>query len=237
MNLIGDNSDDMQKTNRYLKKISTPFFLIALFFCLSFSISSGFCEELKDNKAIDEKVRMFLEYRKGTWHDWNIPYADGKVLYDLILKNKYKKAIEIGTSTGLSAIWIAWALSKTGGKLITIEIDEGRHKKALANFKKAGLSGYIDARLADAHELVEKLKGPFDFVFSDADKDWYKNYFIALAPKLEVGGCFTAHNARNTGMEGIKEYIDYVTHLSNFKTTIDKTSSAGISISYKIAEK
>jgi caffeoyl-CoA O-methyltransferase len=132
---------------------------------------------------------------------------------------------------------MAWALSKTGGKLITIEIDEGRHKKALANFKEAGLSEYIDARLADAHELVEKLEGPFDFVFSDADKDWYTNYLIALAPKLEVGGCFTAHNARNTGMTGVREYLDYVKNLANFKTTIDKTSSAGISISYKIAEK
>jgi predicted O-methyltransferase YrrM len=89
---------------------------------------------------------------------------------------------------------IAWALNKTGGKLITNEIHEGRHKKALANFKEAGLSEYIDARLADAHELVNKLEGPFDFVFSDADKEWYKNYFIALEPKLEVGGCFTAHN-------------------------------------------
>jgi hypothetical protein len=39
----------------------------------------------------------------------------------------------------------------------------------------------------------------FDFVFSDADKDWYKNYFTALAPKLEVGGCFTAHHATNSG--------------------------------------
>ena len=115
--------------------------------------------------------------------------------------------------------------------------EEFKNKKALANFREAGLSEYIDARLADAHELVEKLKGPFDFVFSDADKDWYKNYFIALAPKLEVGGCFTAHNARNTGMEGIREYIDYVKNLPNFKTTIDKTSRAGISISYKIAEK
>ena len=95
----------------------------------------------------------------------------------------------------------------------------------------------IDARLADAHELVEKLKGPFDFVFSDADKDWYKNYFVALAPKLEVGGCFTAHNVKNFGMKGVREYMDYVTSLPNFKTTIDTTSSAGISISYKIAEK
>ena len=237
MNIVGGEFDDMKKIIGFLEKIYIPFLMIALIFIMSFSIRSGFCEELQDNKALDEKVRMFLENRKGTWHDWNIPYSDGKILYDLVLKNKYKKAIEIGTSTGLSAIWIAWAASKTGGKLITIEIDEGRHKRALANFKEAGLSEYIDARLADAHELVETLKGPFDFVFSDADKDWYKNYFIALAPKLEVGGCFTAHNARNTGAEGIREFIDYVTDLLNYKTTIDTTSRAGISISYKIAEK
>ncbi|KPJ75062.1 MAG: methyltransferase [Deltaproteobacteria bacterium SG8_13] len=203
---------------------------------MNFSIRTASCEELQNNKALDEKVRMFLQNRKGTWHDWNIPYSDGKILYDLVLKNKYKKAIEIGTSTGLSAIWIAWALSKTGGKLITIEIDEGRYKKALANFKEAGLSEFIDARLADAHDLVKKLKGPFDFVFSDADKDWYMNYFIALAPKLEVGGCFTAHNASYTGIEGIREFLDYVKRLPDFKTTIDTTSSAGISISYKIVQ-
>ena len=202
----------------------------------SLSIRSGICEEIRDNKVLDEKVEKFLESRKGTWHYWNIPYADGKILYDLVLKNNYKKALEIGTSTGLSAIWIAWSLSKTGGKLVTIEIDEDRYKQALANFKEAGLSEYIDARLADAHELVEKLEGPFDFVFVDADKEWSKNYFTALAPKLEVGGCFTAHNARNTGMEGIKEFLDYVKGLPNFKTTIDTTSSSGISISYKIAE-
>jgi predicted O-methyltransferase YrrM len=237
MNLKGDNFNDMQKTKDFMRKNSLSIFLIALSFCLSLLIRNGFCEAFQDNTAIDEKVRMFLEDRKDTWHDWNIPYADGKVLYDLIIENRYKKAVEIGTSTGLSAIWIAWALSKTGGKLITIEIDEGRYRKALANFKAAGLSEYIDARLADAHELVDRLKGPFDFVFCDADKNWYKNYFMALAPKLEVGGCFTAHNARNTAMEGVREYIEYVTNLPNFNTTIDKTSGAGISISYKTAEK
>ena len=226
----------MRKIFGFLK-IGVPFILLYIVLTLGFSIRSGYCEEPQDNTALDEKVRMFLENTKGKWHDWNIPYSDGKVLYDLIIKNKYTRAVEIGTSTGLSAIWIARALSKTGGKLITIEIHEGRYKKALANFKEAGLSEYIDARLADAHELVEELKGPFDFVFSDADKDWYKNYFIALAPKLEVGGCFTAHNARNTWSEGIREFIDYIKDLPNFKTTIDTTSTAGISISCKIAEK
>mgnify|MGYP001824620037 CR=1 FL=1 len=226
----------MQKIIGFLK-IYTSFLLVASILTLSFSIHSGFCEELQDNKALDEKVRLFLEKRKGKWHDWNVPYSDGKILYDLIIENKYKKAIDIGTSTGLSAIWIAWALSKTGGKLITIEIHEGRHKKALANFKEAGLSEYIDARLANAHDLVKKLEGPFDFVFSDADKDWYKNYFIDLAPKLEVGGSFTVHNASNNGMAGIKEFLDYVKRLPNFKKTINTTSRAGISISYKISEK
>ena len=220
----------------FLNKAFLPFLLIALILSSSLSIRSGICEEIRDNKLLDEQVEKFLERRKGTWHDWNIPYADGKILYDLDLNHGYKKALEIGTSTGLSAIWIAWALSKTGGKLITIEIDEDRYKQALANFKEAGLSEYIDARLADAHELVEKLQGPFDFVFVDADKEWSKNYFTALAPKLEIGGCFTAHNARNTGMNGMREFLDYVKGLPNFKTTIDTTSSSGISISYKIAE-
>ena len=142
----------MQKIIGFLKKSYIPFLLIALILTLSYSIRNGFCEELQDNKALDEKVRMFLENHKGKWHDWNVPYSDGKILYDLIIKNKYTKAMDIGTSTGLSAIWMAWALSKTGGKLITIEIDEGRHKRALANFKEAGLSEYIEARLADAHD-------------------------------------------------------------------------------------
>ena len=227
----------MLNLSSFPKKKCTRLILMISALCLSFSIQSASCEESRGSKTLDEKVSKFLQKRKGKWHDWNIPYSDGKVLFDIVLKNQYQAALEIGTSTGLSAIWIAWALSKTGGKLITIEIDEGRHRRALANFREAGLSEYIDARLADAHDLVEELNGPFDFVFSDADKDWYKNYFIALAPKIESGGCFTAHNASNLGMAGIREFLDYVKGLPNFRTTIDTTSRAGISISYKIAEK
>ncbi len=163
----------------------------------------------------------------------NVSALDGKILYDLIVKNNYAKALEIGTSTGHSAIWIAWALSKTGGKLITIEIDERRYRQALANFEQAGLSDYIDTRLADAHELVLQLEGPFDFVFCDADKGWYKNYLIAVLPKLEVGGCFTAHNVAGRLQWGIREFLDYLESLPNMETTIDRSSWAGISISYK----
>ena len=215
------------------RKFIIKFLIVFFIFFLCFHSIPGFSEAVKVHTNLDSKVMRFLKRHRNQWADWNVPEVDGKVLYDLILKNNYKKTLEIGTSTGHSTIWIAWALSKTDGKLITIEIDEGRYKKALANFKEAGLLEYIDARLADAHELVYKLEGPFDFVFSDADKEWYKNYFIALAPKLEAGGCFTAHNVSWKTDSGIKAFLDYVQNLPNFETIIDRSSQQGISMSYK----
>jgi len=195
-------------------------------------------QEPMDPKNIDKTVRAFLEQREGTWRDLNVPTSDGKILYDLIVKHKYTKALEIGTSTGHSAIWIAWALSKTGGRLVTIEIDKTRYEQALANFKEAGLSAYIDARLADAHDMVPKLEGPYDFVFCDADKEWYKNYFVAIEPKLEVGGCYAAHNVSGRGgMRGTGEFYDYVRNLSNYVTKIDRSSGSGLSISFKKSAK
>lgn len=215
------------------KGFSIRSFLIYLLLPSCLLINPVLAQETKERRSLDDKVKKFLENHRREWIDWNVSEADGKVLYDLIIRNKYKKALEIGTSTGHSAIWIAWALSKTGGELITIEIDKTRHETALANFSEAGLSDYIDARQADAHELVKKLEGPFDFVFSDADKEWYKNYFVALAPKLKVGGCFTAHNVSWKFDRGIKEFLDYVVRLPDFETRIDRSSQQGISISYK----
>jgi len=214
----------------YIMKTLIRLFMIVALLFLGSSVSA---QESTDQKAIDKKVRQFLENKGTTWHDMNVPDSDGKVLYDLIIKNNFTRALEIGTSTGHSGIWIAWALSKTGGKLITIEINEGRHKQAVENFKKAGLETFIDARNADAHEFVAELEGPFDFVFSDADKDWYTRYLKALLPKLEDGGCFTAHNVSNRYMSGIREFLDYLESLPYMETTIDRSSRSGISISYK----
>ncbi len=196
------------------------------------AVLSVFAQKTAVSKNLDATVEKFLNENRRNWHDWNVPYKDGQTLFNLIIKNNYVKALEIGTSTGHSAIWMAWALSKTGGKLITIEIDESRYNTALKNFKKAGVEELIDARLADAHQLVRGLKGPFDFVFSDADKEWYTQYFKEVDPKLAVGGCFTAHNVTD-GFGDVKTFLNYVRNLPNYETTIDRSSSSGISISYK----
>jgi predicted O-methyltransferase YrrM len=209
--------------------------LVAILVVLLGSTIPSYSQGVEKERPMDEKVRKFLDKMKNQWRDLNVPEQDGKILYEIIIQNKYKRALEVGTSTGHSAIWIAWALSKTGGKLITIEIDEGRRRQALANFKEVGLSGYIDARLADAHQLVNELLGPFDFVFIDADKEWYTNYAKALIPKLEPGGCMTAHNVEEGRfyMRGTREYYEYMKSLPEFETSLHPKSSAGMAISYK----
>ncbi|HEY8508471.1 MAG TPA: class I SAM-dependent methyltransferase [Steroidobacteraceae bacterium] len=186
----------------------------------------------QNSEELDKRVQAFLESRRGTWRDLNVPEVDGRTLHDLIVKNGYRNAVEIGTSTGHSGIWMAWALSKTGGRLITIEIDPERYRTALANFREAGLEKYVDARLGDAHEIVPGLAPPIDFVFSDADKDWYARYLRALWPKLSPGGCFTAHNVSGR-MPGIQEFLDELKRLPDAQTTIDRKSGAGLSITCK----
>ncbi len=218
-------------------KSCNPFWPVMIFMFLIIFSFPCYAENKTSDKSIDAKVKQFLNAHEYGWRDMNVPEVDGQKLYDLIIKGGYKNALEIGTSTGHSAVWMAWALSKTGGKLITIEIDEQRYNEALANFKKAGLSDYIDARLADAHQLVKELKGPFDFVFSDADKEWYKNYFVDLDPKIAVGGCFTAHNVSDSmwgrGQRGTREFTSYIKSLTTYNTTFFSEGS-GLSISYKV---
>jgi predicted O-methyltransferase YrrM len=219
-----------------------------ILFILALFMLSVIPQSLYAQTDIDSKVRTFLD--RNRWRDMNVPESDGKALYDIIVQNGYTRALEIGTSTGHSGIWIAWALSKTGGKLITLEIDESRHKTALANFKEVGLDQYIDARLGDAHIITEELEGPFDFVFSDADKEWYTNYLQTLLPKLTVGGCYVTHNVsqpRNTnvmgrGMRGGRGadgqnmgYVEFLLSRENLETTFIM-SGGGMSVSYKKAE-
>lgn len=210
--------------------------IIGLLFAALIFPGQVIAQSYEENPELDNRVRKFLSDNAGQWHDMNVPTVDAQMLYDLILKGNYKSALEIGTSTGYSGIYMAWALSKTGGKLITIDIDERRHKTAVENFKKAGLSAYIDARLADAHTLVKELSGPFDFVFSDADKYWYKNYFNDVDPKLETGGCFTTHNISEGRGGNSRDYLEYVRSLENYETTLYSDGN-GLLISYKRAEK
>ena len=214
-------------------KISTTLVLVLLFVWQSIS-----CYAQQNNQeSVDKKVEAFLDKHSRQWYDMNVPASDGKLLFDLILENNYRHAVEIGTSTGHSGIWMAWALSKTGGKLITLEIDETRYREAVENFREAGVDHIIDARLTNAHEIVPQLKGPIDFVFSDADKSWYQRYFLTIDPKLRVGGCFTTHNVSDRpGVRWNRDYLEFLLNLDHYETTVNN-KGGGMAISFKKSEK
>ena len=101
--------------------------------------------------------------------------------------------LEIGTFTGYSAICLAQGL-KPGGKLITTDINPEMEDFAMPFFEEAGLKDKINMLIGDSSEIIETLKGPFDLVFIDADKENYIHYFDLVFPKVSPGGYILADN-------------------------------------------
>lgn len=124
------------------------------------------------------------------------------IFYNILLKSKdAKKILEIGMSAGYSTIWFAEAISKkTGSRIITIDQDKKKIERAKRNFEDAGLSDLIDIRHGDALEVLLDIKNEsnssesFDFVFIDADKERYIQYFDAILPMVKPGGLIGADN-------------------------------------------
>jgi len=181
---------------------------------------------------LDRQVQAFLDAERSRWDYLNVPYQDGRILHDLAVRNGAKSILEVGTSTGHSTVWLAWAAAKRGGRVTTIEIDRGRHERALANLKRAGVAQYVDARLGDAHQLVGDLAGPWDFVFQDADKEWYLQYFRDLETRMAPRGCYTAHNVARPYARQVTEFLDYAKARPGVSFAFAQGASAeGISVS------
>ena len=124
----------------------------------------------------------------------SVPVSDGRVLRLLTEAVGARTVAEIGTSTGYSGLWFCLALQKTGGKLITFEIDSGRAATARKYFEQAGVAQMVTVIEGDAHEKVGSLKAPIDVVFIDADKEGYVDYLNKLLPLVRSGGLILAHN-------------------------------------------
>lgn len=186
----------------------------------------------------NDAIENFLIQQKSCWTDFNVPFEDGKLLEKLILANNCKTVLEIGTSSGHSTIWLAKAVAKTGGSVITIEIDKTGYEKAKRNFEAASVLHLIEAKLGDAMQLIPKLTQLFDFVFSDATwmtkpKESYLDFFKITEPKLAVGGLFTMHNVTD-GYGDDGRFFRYLDSTEKYETSILKASLNGLSVSRKL---
>jgi len=122
--------------------------------------------------------------------------SEGKLVQLLTQLSGAKRAVEIGTLAGYSAVHIARGLGE-GGMLDTLEIDPRHAEIARANIEAAGLSDRVRVHIGSAAEILPSLvaRGPFDLVFLDADKAGYPEYSIWAADNLRSGGVLIADNA------------------------------------------
>ena len=126
---------------------------------------------------------------------------DTGIFYNILLKTmKAKNILEIGLSTGYSTMWFADAIAKTNGKIITIDFDKKKIERAKKNFKETGIDSLIEIKYGDALEILSEIskeknfKEFFDFVFIDADKERYSQYFDSVFPLVKSGGIIGADN-------------------------------------------
>jgi predicted O-methyltransferase YrrM len=132
----------------------------------------------------------------------NVAPNQGKFLHLLAKMQGAKRILEIGTLGGYSTIWLARALP-VGGRLITLEFEPKHAEVARKNFAQAGLADIVELRLGPAletlkHLVAEKCR-PFDFIFIDADKPGYPDYFIWALKLSRRGTCIVADNIIRQG--------------------------------------
>jgi caffeoyl-CoA O-methyltransferase len=123
---------------------------------------------------------------------------EGRFLEFLVFATGARRVLEIGTYSGYGSISMAAGL-QDGGHIDTCEVEEKHAEVARRYIEEAGLSDRITVHLAPALETIERLEGEFDFVFIDADKENYVNYYDAVLPRLSAGGLIAADNTLWSG--------------------------------------
>ena len=122
--------------------------------------------------------------------------------YNILLKSiNAKKILEIGMSVGYSGLWFADAIMSNtqDGQIITIDREQFKIDSATRNFEEAGVSSLIKIREGEARKILHEIKEEFgenyfDFIFIDADKESYIEYFDLCLPLVRKGGIISADN-------------------------------------------
>ena len=158
-------------------------------------------------------------------------HVQGRVLSMISHMLRPKRILELGTFTGYSALCLAEGLEE-GGKLVTIEHNDELEEMIRRNFARSPLGERIELRIGDCILEIEKLEGPFDLVFIDADKREYCAYLEALYPLVPVGGFILADNTlwdghivdpaydKDKQTQGLRAFNDHVAADERFEQVI-----------------
>ena len=178
----------------------------------------------------DRILKVIAEVHRG--HRYlSVPESDGRLLRVLVEAIDAKHVVELGTSTGYSGLWMLLALTRTGGRLTSYEIDRGRHQLARDNFERAGVLSQATLVLGDAHIESTRLRKSIDLLFIDADKEGYFDYLTELGPMVRPGGLIAAHNMAFPPPD--PRYVRAVTTSPAYETVFLNMHEAGIGVTLK----
>jgi len=141
-----------------------------------------------------------------------------------------RRCLEIGTFTGYSALAVALALPDDG-RIVCCDISEEWTELARRFWKEAGVEHKIELRLGRALKTLETLEGPFDFVFIDADKENYQNYYERSLALVRRGGLIAVDNTLWSGAVADAKVRDATTRaLRSFNDKLHEDSRVALSL-------
>jgi predicted O-methyltransferase YrrM len=155
-----------------------------------------------------KRMLALMDRAATLWHVPIIGRAKGRVIRRLIDRHRPRRALEIGSLLGYSAILIAGAMPPRG-RLTCVESNPYLAKFVKSNVEIAGLGHRVRVVVGEALRVVPFLAGRFDFILIDAAKEDYLDYLRQLEPKLAPGAIVVADN---TGIfrRDVAPYLEYV---------------------------
>jgi predicted O-methyltransferase YrrM len=146
-----------------------------------------------------------------------------------------RKVVEVGTSFGVSTLYLAAAVRDNGGGgVIATEYEPLKAEAARAHFAEAGLEEFIDLREGDLRETLKPLHGPFDFVLVDIWTEMARPAIELIAPHLRVGSVVCADNTGGF-RHPYRHYFEFIEDPANGFRTMTLPFDGGFEMSVKIS--
>ena len=150
----------------------------------------------REGVAVDAALSDRRERRR------NLQPDSARLLHLLVLATGARHLLELGSSNGYSTIWLGAAVAANGGKMVSVDLDQGRLADARANIAAADLGETVELRHEDAATtLTDADTASFDFVFLDAERPEYPAYWADLVRVIRPGGLLAIDNVTSHAEE------------------------------------
>jgi predicted O-methyltransferase YrrM len=177
-----------------------------------------------------------LEAGRGFWRDKLVALEPDKASFCYALARALgaRRAVEAGTSYGVSTLYLAAAVRDNGGGMvIATEYEPAKARAARANFEAAGLAPFIELREGDLRETLKALEGPIDFMLCDIWTPLARPALERVAPHMRKGAVVIADNT-NTYRKQYADYFAFLTDPANGFSTQTLPFDGGLEMSVKL---